>query len=252
MTPLSEALQEARGSLGTVRNAVLLLGLLGEGPAYQHLTDLAERSGLSVPTVHRLLRSLVLADLAEQDPRSSRYGLGPELVRLSHRYLGRLPVLGALAPFLVQLRDQVGATVHVQGLTRSGIVDLDRVDGSEAGLYRDAHQVRPALSCASGRLLAARGDDEQWKAWLAEAGEPVQELAERDREEWAHADYLVCPGSEAGAPDEVAVPVHDTGAPVPVALAANLPPATGPAELATVVEHLTRAAHAAARTLGHA
>jgi hypothetical protein len=55
--PLSEALQEAPGSLGTVRNAVLLLQLLGEGPAYQQLTDLAERSGLSLPTVHRLLRS---------------------------------------------------------------------------------------------------------------------------------------------------------------------------------------------------
>ena len=74
--------REARGSLGTVRNAVVLLELLGEGPAFQQLTDLAERSGMSVPTVHRLLRSLVLADLVEQDPRSSRYSLGPELVRL--------------------------------------------------------------------------------------------------------------------------------------------------------------------------
>src|SRR3990170_6555507 len=75
----------ARGTLGTVRNAVLLLDLLSEGPAYQQLTDLAERSELSVPTVHRLLRSLVLAGIVEQDPRSSRYGLGPELTRLSHQ-----------------------------------------------------------------------------------------------------------------------------------------------------------------------
>ena len=43
---------EPRGTLGTVRNAVLLLDLLTDGPAYQHLTGLAERSGLSVPTVH--------------------------------------------------------------------------------------------------------------------------------------------------------------------------------------------------------
>src|SRR3990170_1994509 len=34
----------ARGTLGTVRNAVLLLDLLSDGPAYQQLTDLAERS----------------------------------------------------------------------------------------------------------------------------------------------------------------------------------------------------------------
>ena len=123
--PLSEALQEAPGSLGTVRNAVLLLQLLGEGPAYQQLTDLAERSGLSVPTVHRLLRSMVLADLVEQDPRSSRYGLGPELTRLSHRYLARLPVLGALSPYLAQIRDALGATVHVQVLVHASAVGVD-------------------------------------------------------------------------------------------------------------------------------
>jgi phosphoglycolate phosphatase-like HAD superfamily hydrolase len=106
--PLSDALQEAPGSLGTVRNAVLLLQLLGEGTAYHHLTDLADQSGLSLPTVHRLLRSLVLAELVEQDPRSSRYGLGPELARLSHRYLARLPaalaaVRGTICPGITDL-----------------------------------------------------------------------------------------------------------------------------------------------------
>jgi DNA-binding transcriptional ArsR family regulator len=78
-----------RGSLGTVRNATLLLSLLAEGPAYNQLTDLAERSGMSLPTVHRILRSLALAGLVEQDPRSLRYSLGPEVVRLAERYLDR-------------------------------------------------------------------------------------------------------------------------------------------------------------------
>ncbi|MCP6473859.1 helix-turn-helix domain-containing protein, partial [Klebsiella pneumoniae] len=73
------AAENGRGGLGTVRNAVTLLELLADGPAYHQLTDLAERSSMSIPTVHRLLRSLVLADLAVQDPATSRYGLGPEL-----------------------------------------------------------------------------------------------------------------------------------------------------------------------------
>src|SRR6266511_2037627 len=77
--------QAPRGTLGTVRNAMLLLDLLSEGPPYQQLTDLAERSGLSLPTVHRLLRSLAVSGLVEQDPASLRYGLGPELVRLPQR-----------------------------------------------------------------------------------------------------------------------------------------------------------------------
>jgi DNA-binding IclR family transcriptional regulator len=249
--PLSEALQEAPGSLGTVRNAVLLLQLLGEGPAYQQLTDLAERSGLSVPTVHRLLRSMVLADLVEQDPRSSRYGLGPELTRLSHRYLARLPVLGALSPYLAQIRDALGATVHVQVLVHASAVGVDRVDGPHSGVFRDPHAVLPALASAGGRLLVARGDDEQWKAALLDADDETRVLADDSRDAWAAAGSLVVAGVEPGGCVEVAVPVVDAAGAVLAALAVDLPAGASEGQVAEAVAHLRRAVTAAMRTLGH-
>ena len=242
---------DGRGGLGTVRNAVLLLDLLSRGPAYQQLTDLAERSELSVPTVHRLLRSLVLADMVEQDPRSSRYGLGPELTRLSHQYLARLPILGALAPYLVQLRDQVGSTVHVEVLVRGQAVYIDRVDGDDRGLYRDAHRVHPALATAGGRVLAARADTEVWKsAWELASPQDRQE-GDRDRDTWAQADHLVAEGPDPTAQREVAVPVLDGHGQAVAALAANLPPGADAAQIATMTTHLRLAAAAAGRTLGH-
>ncbi len=246
-----DAAADGRGGLGTVRNAVLLLDLLSRGPAYQQLTDLAERSGLSVPTVHRLLRSLVLADLVEQDPRSSRYGLGPELTRLSHQYLARLPILGALSPYLVQLRDQVGSTVHVEVLVRGQAVYIDRVDGDDRGLYRDAHRVHPALATAGGRILAARAEDEVWKmAW--ELASPQDRVtADRERDTWAQASHLVSYGPDPTAPREVAVPVLDGRGHAVAALAANPPPGADPAQIETMAAHLRLAAAAAGRTLGH-
>ena len=246
-----DAATDARGGLGTVRNAVLLLDLLSRGPAYQQLTDLAERSGLSVPTVHRLLRSLVLADLVEQDPRSSRYGLGPELTRLSHQYLARLPILGALAPYLVQLRDQVGSTVHVEVLVRGQAVYIDRVDGDDRGLYRDAHRVHPALATAGGRVLAARADDQVWKlAW--ELASPQDRVAaDREHDAWAQASHLVSYGPDPTAPREVAVPVLDGRGHAVAALAANPPPRADAAQIETMAAHLRLAAAAAGRTLGH-
>ncbi len=253
MAPLSDALQEAPGSLGTVRNAVLLLQLLAEGPAYQHLTDLADRSGLSLPTVHRLLRSLVLAEVVEQDPRSSRYGLGPELVRLSHRYLARLPVLGALTPYLGQVCEAVGGTVRVDVLVRTTVVTVDRVDAGGVGvsLYRDPHGTAPALTTVAGRLLAARADDERWKQALAEVDEPTRRLAERDRPDWAHAAWLSGDGPFPGSPVEVAVPViGPTGMPL-AALVADLPFAASFEQIEATVAHLARAVGAAVRTLGH-
>lgn len=252
MPPLSDALAEAPGSLGTVRNAVLLLELLAEGPAYQQLTELADRSGLSLPTVHRLLRSLVLADLVEQDPRSSRYGLGPAVTRLSHRYLARLPVLGALAPYLTRLRDSVGGTVHVLLLVGPSVVYVDRVDGVDIGPYRHPYELAPALLTAGGRLLAARAEDERWKLALEQVDEPTRGLAERERASWAAAPWLVAGGATVGTTAEVAVPVLDATGGSAAALSADLPPGgVGSDRLRLVVDQLTRAAGAAVRTLGH-
>lgn len=244
--------RDSRGSLGTVRNAVTLLELLGEGPAYQHLTDLAERSGMSVPTVHRLLRSLVLADLVEQDPRSSRYGLGPELVRLSQRYLARLPILGALAPFLSQLRDLVRSTIVVQTLVRSAVVTIDRVDGPDAGLYREPHAVPDALTTATGRLLGARAGDDEWKAILESCSAEQRAVAEASRDEWATAPWLVVEGQMFGPPSHVAVPLVDGQGGILGALVATVPPGASREEIEAVAGHLIRAGAAAVRTVGHA
>lgn len=251
MTEPAES-RESRGGLGTVRNAVTLLELLAEGPAYQHLTDLAERSGMSVPTVHRLLRSLVLADLVEQDPRSSRYSLGPELVRLAHRYLARLPILGALGPYLTQLRQLVDATVAVQVLVRSSVVMIDRVDGPDSGLFREPHAVRPALDTAGGRLLAARASDEVWAEVLDQSDPADRSEARARRREWASAPWVRRPETSDGIPDQLAVPLVDAHGVTVAALAAAVPPGASEAAVSSIAAHLSRTATSAVRTLGHA
>lgn len=242
---------EPRGTLGTVRNAVRLLDLLTDGPAYQQLTDLAERSGLSLPTVHRLLRSLVLADLVEQDPASSRYSLGPEVARLSQRYLARLPIVGALSPYMVSLRDTLDATVHVAVLVRSSVVYVDRVDAGDGGPYRDSHRVAEALHTAAGRVLASRAPDDVWAQCVKAYDGPLEDSPENLRSAWSAAAHLVMPAPAMGVPGEVAVPVLDaSGTPV-AALSASVTPAVTPEQTSEIAAHLVRAASAAGRTLGH-
>lgn len=242
---------EPRGTLGTVRHAVLLLDLLTHGPAYQQLTDLADRSGLSIPTVHRLLRSLVLADLVEQDPRTSRYSLGPEVARLSQRYLGRLPILGALSPYLASLRDTLRTTIHVSVLVRESVVYVDRIDAGDGGPYRDSHRVADALSTASGRLLAARASGEVWRKCVKAYDGPLDGAPEDLRSTWASAKHLVFSELGDGSAGEVAVPVMDaSGVPIS-ALAASLMGDTEPDRIREIAANLARAATAAGRTLGH-
>jgi IclR family acetate operon transcriptional repressor len=251
--------EDHRGTLGTVRNATLLLQLLSEGPAYNQLTDLAERSGMSLPTVHRLLRSLALAGLVEQDPRSLRYSLGPEVVRLSERYLDRLPVLRALGPYLVELRDTTRVTVLVAILVRTSVLYVDRVDGEdEAGIFRETHRIHDALDTAAGRLLLARGDADNWAeavaAWGSAAGAGRPRLSARDRAVWHKAPYLVLGPDDTRETAEVAVPVVDSRGAARAALCASANPKTFPEEIlaAQVASQLIRAARAAGRAISDA
>jgi DNA-binding IclR family transcriptional regulator len=198
--------ESVRGTLGTVRNASTLLDLLSNGPAYQQLSDLAERSGLSLPTVHRLLRSLVAAGLVEQDSVSSRYSLGPELVRLSERYLDRLPLLQRLRPYLVDLRNRTSATVVVAMLVRDMVVNVERIDGLDAAdtVQRMARSF-PAHHTAAGRLLLGRAGPTAWKQYLNENLDdppPVTAL-----EGWAEAELLHGAVEGLRTHTEVAVPI---------------------------------------------
>ena len=244
-----------RGTLGTVRNATLLLQLLAEGPAYNQLTDLAERSGMSLPTVHRILRSLALAGLVEQHPRSLRYSLGAELVRLSERYLDRLPVLRALAPYLVELRDTTKATVLVAVRVRTSVLYVDRVDGEDVGgIFRETHRVHEAFDTAAGRLLLARGDPDGWTEAVAARGPGHYRPSARDRREWAKAAFLVLGAGDARERAEVAVPVLDGPGATRAVLCASGNPSVFTDELlaGSVAPQLIRAARAARRAIGDA
>lgn len=217
--------ESVRGTLGTVRNASTLLDLLSNGPAYQQLSDLAERSSLSLPTVHRLLRSLVAAGLVEQDPVSSRYSLGPELVRLSERYLDRLPLLQRLRPYLVDLRNRTSATIVVAMLVRDMVVNVERIDGLDAAdtVQRMARSF-PAHHSAAGRLLLGRAGPTAWKQYLNDNLDdppPVTAL-----EGWAEAELLHGAVEGLRTHTEVAVPIVRSDGSAAAALVATGGPPT--------------------------
>jgi len=236
-----------------VHNAALLLDLLGQGPAYHQLTDLAERSSMSLPTLHRLLRSLMAAGLVEQDARS-RYGLGPELVRLAEQYLGRLPVLKVAGPYLVDLRDSTGGTVLVATLVGGDVVYVDRVDGADAGgVLRDASRLVPALDTAAGRVLLAAADDAAWeRALVARADGDGPAPGCDDRARWREQAHLVV-GIDPPRPRvEVAAAIRDDhGVVAALAVAGSATSFAEDEVTHRVAPAVVRTADAISRTLGH-
>src|SRR6201992_2186460 len=92
----------AAGGVQASERAFDLLEMLADADGALGLPELAAVSGLPLPTVHRLMRTLVNRGYVRQEA-SRRYTLGSRLIRLgeiSSRMLGSSlrPVLGPLVP----------------------------------------------------------------------------------------------------------------------------------------------------------
>lgn len=94
----------------TVTRALELLDLIADEGEPVTVSALSASSGLPLPTVHRLLRTLVALGYVRQAP-NRRYALGPRLIRLGES-AGQS--LGAAAqPFLAQLVERTSETANL-------------------------------------------------------------------------------------------------------------------------------------------
>src|SRR5690606_32825358 len=83
------------------------------------LSQLADSSGLPLPTIHRIIRTLVDNGYVRQLP-SRRYALGPRLIGLGE---SASRMLGTWArPHLAQLVDELGETANLAMLDGDKVV----------------------------------------------------------------------------------------------------------------------------------
>jgi IclR family acetate operon transcriptional repressor len=80
------------------------------------LSDIAVRTGLSLPTASRLVRDLAEQDLLQRVDGARLYRIGARLLAIASAASGRNPVIEVAVSPMVQLRDQTRETVslHMQ------------------------------------------------------------------------------------------------------------------------------------------
>lgn len=76
-----------RGTIQSVDRAARILKALAGGPRRLGVSELADRLGLTRPTVHGLLQTLQAHGFVEQDRDSDKYQLGAGLLQLGNSYL---------------------------------------------------------------------------------------------------------------------------------------------------------------------
>ncbi len=107
------------GSVQSIERAFALLELMADAGGTLGLSQLANQSGLPLPTIHRLLRTLV--DLGYIRQESSRqYVLGPRLIRLGDASSKMLSVWAR--QHLARLVDELGESANLAMLDGDEIV----------------------------------------------------------------------------------------------------------------------------------
>jgi lysophospholipase L1-like esterase len=151
------------------------------------------------------------------------------------------------------LRNEMDYTRPAYAIVMYGTNDLDRIAPQEftGDMTRILDIIESYGSVPIMSTIPDRLDRAEAGARVPAFNEAIRAMADRERETWAHSEWLSGDSTFAGSPAEVAVPVvNAVGMPL-AALVADLPVGASTAGVATAAAHLTRAVNAAVRTLGH-
>jgi IclR family acetate operon transcriptional repressor len=107
--------ESARSTVQSVTRAFEILEIMSSGSDDMGISHIAEQSSLPLPTIHRILRTLVVNGYVYQTP-GRRYALGARLIPLSRNAGGALGA--SLRPRLAAIAKQTHESVSVAMLDR--------------------------------------------------------------------------------------------------------------------------------------
>ncbi|HET7306184.1 MAG TPA: IclR family transcriptional regulator [Segeticoccus sp.] len=158
------------GGVQSVERAFTLLETMAEHGGRMGLSQLAAQSGLPLPTIHRLVRTLVDLGYLWQDT-TRQYALGPRLIRLGDRASGMLTVFAR--PHLQNLVDEVGESANLAMLDGDQIVYVAQAQSQHSmRMFTEVgRRVLPHCT-AVGKAIMAHLPREQVREILDRTGMP--------------------------------------------------------------------------------
>ncbi|MDO5754266.1 IclR family transcriptional regulator [Arthrobacter sp.] len=162
---------KATGGVQSVERVFELLELITEAGGNVTLSELSASTELPLPTIHRLLRTLVSLGYIRQLP-SRRYALGPRLIRLGE---GATKQLGAMAmPQLESLVQQLGETANMAVLDTDMVIYIAQVPSPHAmRMFTEVGRRAHTHDTGVGKALLAQLDDDTVRRIVARQGMPT-------------------------------------------------------------------------------
>jgi DNA-binding IclR family transcriptional regulator len=118
------------GTQSIERALLLLREIAAHNRAGSRLLDLATRTGLQRPTVHRMLKCLTLEGMVQQDPDTHRYYLGSMVFELGLTAAPRFNLRDICHPSMTRIAEATGDTVFLTQRSGLDAVCVDRHEGT--------------------------------------------------------------------------------------------------------------------------
>jgi IclR family acetate operon transcriptional repressor len=159
------------GGVQSLERAFDLLERMADAGGEVGLSELSGSSGLPLPTIHRLMRTLVSCGYVRQQS-NRRYALGPRLIRLGES-ASRL--LGTWArPYLARLVEETGETANMALLDGDEIVYVAQVPSKHSmRMFTEVGRRVLPHSTGVGKALLAHLPPAEVRALLARTGMPA-------------------------------------------------------------------------------
>ena len=150
---------EKRGD-GTVGKALDVLSEVAEIGSPVRFSSLLKTSKYPKATLYRLLQTLLNQDMLSYNEEEQTYKLGLKLVRMAHSAWLQSSLAPVAVPFIDDLSEKVGETVHLAELDNGQVLYVDkRNPASPIEMYSQAGKVGPAYCTGVGKAMMAFLDE---------------------------------------------------------------------------------------------
>lgn len=165
-----------RDYIQSVERCLAVITAFTNSKPLMSLTELTGATGLSKPSVRRIL--LTLRHLGYARSNGMRFGLTPKILGLGYAYLSSLNVNEVAQPLMEALTDRVRESTALVALEGTEVVYINRVHRHRISSITLAVGTRlPAHATSSGHVLLADLSPEALRDYLAHA--ELRPLTER-------------------------------------------------------------------------
>lgn len=140
---------------GTLGKAMALLELVVMASVPLRFTDILNLVGQPRGTVHRQLTHLLQEGLLELDAHQA-YVPGVRLLKFAGKAWGRNDLRSVATPYLRELQELTGESVHLGMLRQTEVIYLDKVEGRQAiRMHSQIGNVSPVYCTGVGKAALA-------------------------------------------------------------------------------------------------